>query len=555
MDEAPPFNIIENLPPELIVMITEYLDLQKIFQLRRVSKLWHFIFSQRGVLNHILDPWFREGPDWGSAAQDWRTLTDSDLSSLCGQIDAFQTAVPFSRAERNCDVAWADPNSYGEVEDSFWDKWSKVAYCNGKLAWVNGSNVIALADIATAETKRVTWEDTSENVFCMAMSEEVLAVLTDSMEIHAYEIAVNRHHTKEVPSLGPISLSVAGGVIAILCEPPIDGQSLRIITWKVGDEDYEDFAVSLDILSKEKTENHKLIRLKKLLISPLNETVTVFHLELLASQINLYFGRFNLLGECQEQGKEELLIEENSMQMQDWDIATLRENFVELQKVIVYTNRPGNERDSACITYFDRKTQRLKLRDFPIGSDFVGGLKQCFVWKHIIYALCDWAEEDPPRYRMVQSKYYHGEVNMHDIPMNHFEPICDFRRNKELDDEEYDDECERFYENNAWNYLMLGDERYLIKISEDNYIAYCFDKKVQMVGEDQIYKAKRSKLLKKTRRWKDSLAQPRIWRTLLNGEVEEVDQSENTYGYEPEHDPNRLRSSIKLYDRTKLALR
>ena len=544
MRDAPPFDIIGRLPPELVAMIIGYLGLQHIFQLRLVSKLWQSIFSERSFLDHILDPWFRESPEWGSPVQDWRSLTDSDLSSLCGQIDAFQTAVPFSRAERNCDVAWPEVDSYEEVEESFWDKWSTVAYYNGKLAWVNCNKVITLADIATAETKALKWVETGDNVFCIAMSGEVLAVLTESMKIHAYEIAVHRRHIKQVRSFEPISLSVASGVIAILCKPPVDGESLRIITWKVGDEDYEDFAVSLDALSKERTEMNKVIRLKKLLINHLNNTVTVFHLELLSSKINLHFGRYNLSGECQEQGKEELPIEEDSIQMQEEDIETLRENFVELQNVIVYTKRPEHEKDSAFITYFDRKTQNLRLRDFPIGSDYVGGLKQCFVWKNIVYALCDWDEEDPPRHRMVLAKYSRGEINMYDVAMNHFEPISDIRRNKELDDEEYDDECQQFYENNAWNYLMLGDEIYLIKISEENYIAYCFDKRVQMVGEDQIYKAKRSNVLRRSRLWKE----------FLNGEVEEVGQSENTDGYESEQDHNRLRGSIQLSDHTDLAL-
>lgn len=152
------------MPAELVQLVFQHLDLRQIFQCRRVSPKWSQVLCDGSLIRTVLEPWRSRG--------DFRldiprgTTSKQALDLIAEHQEAFRTGNAFSTMTMriNCEVTIKD----------------RVAYSEGYLAWwvVDKSDTgIAVHDIISG--KRLRREmPVEEGIHCMAISSTLLAAVS-----------------------------------------------------------------------------------------------------------------------------------------------------------------------------------------------------------------------------------------------------------------------------------------------------------------------------------------------------------------------------------------
>ncbi|KAL8804966.1 MAG: hypothetical protein Q9182_002276 [Xanthomendoza sp. 2 TL-2023] len=119
------FDIIANLPLEILSLIFQRLQIYQAFQLRRVSRQWLQTLSAPDFIEALLRAWFateivklRIPPD---------LPVEAALAIKAEHVDAFRTAKPFSMVKHKWDVDIK--HRHGR----------NVVYHDGRVAWIDRS--------------------------------------------------------------------------------------------------------------------------------------------------------------------------------------------------------------------------------------------------------------------------------------------------------------------------------------------------------------------------------------------------------------------------------
>ena len=119
------YDVLGNLPVEILEQILGYLPLYQCFRMRQVSKEWHRMLSATQTVEHLLRSWY-PGDQANYEVPDGLTASDV-LSSRAEHVDAYRTGRAFSVASRSWKVDYRDKTM------------TSVAYSHGVVAWTDGT--------------------------------------------------------------------------------------------------------------------------------------------------------------------------------------------------------------------------------------------------------------------------------------------------------------------------------------------------------------------------------------------------------------------------------
>ena len=177
------YDIIADLPTELVSLVFQHLDLYQSYQCRRVSRRWHEQLSSEQVVKALLHSW---------TATENHPLrvpcgypSHSVLDAQAEHHDAFRTGKPFSfvHIPRGRDLS-ADAGLF------------KHAYSNGLLAWVEkseGCDRICLYELETSAVSHFMPPE-RENIDEIMLSGKLLVATTASARCYIWS-----HQTSGLP--------------------------------------------------------------------------------------------------------------------------------------------------------------------------------------------------------------------------------------------------------------------------------------------------------------------------------------------------------------------
>lgn len=158
------FDVMGNLPAELVQLVVQHLSLCQIFQCRRVSHKWSHILCDGSLIKTVLEPWRSKG--------DFRldirrgTTSKQALDLIAEHQKAFRTGIAFSTMTMTI-------NSEVAIR-------GHVSYSEGYLAWgenEESGTEIAVHNIKTG--KRLSRVMPSrEAIHCLAVSSTLLAAVS-----------------------------------------------------------------------------------------------------------------------------------------------------------------------------------------------------------------------------------------------------------------------------------------------------------------------------------------------------------------------------------------
>ena len=222
------FDIVANLPIELILLVFQHLELYQLFQCRRVSRRWLELLGADGVVRPMLQPW--------NATEDVKLRIPEGSSSkavldiYAEHQDAFQTGNAFGRFQmpHGQDISYSSDRSIH-------------AYSDGLLAWVSltgRSDPIHLRDLESGE-ERTFMSPERDKIEEIALSQTLLVAMTSSARCYIWA-----HQTPRPPFVlrtlsrarNVFHLSKASFIL-IQRTPNFPGalacQSIPVITWKL----------------------------------------------------------------------------------------------------------------------------------------------------------------------------------------------------------------------------------------------------------------------------------------------------------------------------------
>ena len=198
------FDIVANLPPELVFLVFEKLDHCSAFSAQRVSRRW---FDQ--LSNDLVT---------GTLTQSWRSLGafklvvpegPSQVAShalVAEHEQAFRTGNAFSRVYLNISLD----------EDDTLPRW---AYCEGYVAWLTGpvdAIRIALYHIESGQRSSFSPPD-REDIRKVAISSELLLAFTHGGKCYVWAHHSDRPpYTIRLPSAYVIATHVSEDIAIIL---------------------------------------------------------------------------------------------------------------------------------------------------------------------------------------------------------------------------------------------------------------------------------------------------------------------------------------------------
>ena len=473
------FDIVANLPNELVPLIFQHLELFQTFQSRRVSRRWHELLCADEVVKPLLRPW--------TSTEDIKLRAPYPLRSsklvldmYAEHQDAFQTGNAFSRIQI----------PHGQhIFDNI--AMFTHAYSNGLLAWVGElgqSDVIYLRDLESG-LERTFMPTEREDIDEIELSETLLVATTASSRCYIWAHDTLRPpYSLRVPSLCPENIFRVSKTSLALLQVRQSASLVPVILWKLRDS-WQDqpidrppqaavshFSTQTETghywqdLYIDRTEMH-LIALN----SMFNETkrshkFNITHLS--AEGKSLFKGSIA----CHFSENVTWTIHENS--------PIHNHRFLDIWMVARINNSDLLDIKETGIThlryFLDKKTLHFLEQTTLSHSHVLPGEKMMgafFPWKGIAYF-------EEPRSHAGSELLYHSRV------MDSREETCSEARMFRPTPCGRSGSCERAI-------MFLGDEIFLIKLTSTEFVVWCFDKHLHMAGEDQIFREERLQFQRK----------------------------------------------------------
>lgn len=177
------YDIIANLPTELVSLVFQQLDLYQSYQCRRVSRRWHELLSSEQVVKALLHSWTatENVPLRAPKASQPHSVLDTQAE----HHDAFRTGKPFSS------IHIPHGRNFSGDAGLF-----KHAYSDGLLAWVErseGCDRICLYELETSAVCHFMPPE-RENIDEIMLSGKLLAATTASARCYIWS-----HQTSSLP--------------------------------------------------------------------------------------------------------------------------------------------------------------------------------------------------------------------------------------------------------------------------------------------------------------------------------------------------------------------
>lgn len=480
------FDIIANLPIELVPLVYQHLELFHTFQFRRVSRRWLEVLSADEVVKPLLRPW-TSTEDIKLCAPYAIQSSQQVLDMYAEHQDAFQTGNAFSRIQI--------PHGQHIHDDV---TLFTHAYSHGLLAWVGElgqSDVVYLRDIESG-LERTFMPPEREEIDEIVLSETLLVATTASSRCYIWAHDTLRPpYSLRIPSLCRRNIFHLSKTSFALLQVVPPASHVPMILWKLRDSWQEQpldrppqaavshFSTQIETgyswhdLYIDCTEMHLVVLHSMVDETKRTHTFNIIHLS--AEGKTLFKGSLA----CPFSKNITWNIHENSPIHKDrfldiWMVAGINDSdLLNLEETGVTHLRYFLEMK---VLHFLEQTTLSHSHVLPGGV-----MMEVFPWKGIAYF-----EEPKP--------YAASELLYHLRVMDLREGTCSEARMFRPTQSGRSGSCERAI-------MFLGDEIFLVKLISTEFVVWCFDKHLHMAGEDQTFRQER--LLFQRRRYLSSTQQ------------------------------------------------
>ena len=451
-------DIIAQAPLEISQIILQYLPLSQIFQARRVSATWRQMLSSAHIVEPLLRDWFPEG---GAhlCLQIPKGLSPESITSLKAEhIDAYRSGHAFTYARH----AWNSSANYLRPE--------LVAYADGIMAWVDRSQVKSL-NLKTGQE----WSflpETGNEILAIAISSSMVVAST-SNACYVWTLTTGESHCLRYPTSscrgGFVTVSGDSLAVAYPCWISREVPVFQVLTWTLKDQSPSLFSIARP--------TNPFAR--KIILDSKGKTLLCFdygyELGRLEGSMHYYYCRTNLDGDVLAQGH----IQAPTMEppYQHCSVRTVPKEANGRAVIWWFAKARTGERNlfELMLICYDFHQDRLQVCTKVVsglGID-IDTTSNLFYWKDVAYYLHH--EDGDCSLRVVDlQKSTCREAKMH-VPIS--TPQFNLYSNLQA--------------------YLFGDDTFLIAVFNHGFRVWCFDKNVQMVNEDAIYKRERERNIKR----------------------------------------------------------
>ncbi|KAL8647278.1 MAG: hypothetical protein Q9226_006498 [Calogaya cf. arnoldii] len=389
----PHFDIIGNLPIEIVGLIFQHLELYQAFQLQRVSKRWQEILSAPDLIEDLLRPWDALGEVHLRMPPD--TSAGAALALKAEHVDAFRTGNPFSMVEAHWEVA-AWNGAYP----------LNVSYSHGRLAWLDHSHrTLHIRSLEDGREILCTAPDRAK-IDLLCLSSDIAAVTTFSGKCYAWDVTTgDLAATIQLSSASADFLSVAGRMFAVVQE--VTGSDRYCVTvWSPDGCKTRSF----DITSRNSQRADRYSFSVHILI----DSIVVLE-SVKGPPDEVFFTRFTLGGEVTAEGSSGILHRTFRSGYEHFIVLPQTESEETMSRELLDSTLPPTEvegyslevrdadREKTCgilCLVFDSRTNRLQAlqepaiscREFEIGPSTDN---YWYFWKSMAFRFCEEPREFP----------------------------------------------------------------------------------------------------------------------------------------------------------------
>ncbi|KAL8741013.1 MAG: hypothetical protein Q9184_008436, partial [Pyrenodesmia sp. 2 TL-2023] len=469
------FDIISNLPIEILCLIFKHLPIYQVFQFRRVSKKWLQKLSALELVESLLQPWFAMG------GVDLRVPDDvsrqAALAIKAEHVDAFKTGNPFSMVKGDWDFDWEGPQAYRSRPIN-------MDYSHGRLAWIERDMQVRVKNLESDQETLYT-SPNREQIFTVCLSSAiVVAVTTASGKCYVWDCATGASHSFQLPSAWVCTVVATGKSLAILLKS--ETQQLDCMTWDLESRRTRSFPVA--------TQGRLWVRRKDYTYDLTVTEDSVVFLELdMGPPDQIFFTRYTLEGKIIAKGASELL--PRTFRSGYLSVTTFPPQESAYSKFLMNLDH-FNIKDEANRDFrrlrntvleqtlgivrivYDLRHDRIKTFTIPC-KDLESGHKEgtsWYFWKDVVFRYC---HDKGSFLSSVASDLHTGvetDMRIHDW-MHGPDSAADagqikgFRR-------------QRLGGGDPEPVLFFGDEIYMVCVSASGFTAYCFDKNIEIAHGD-----------------------------------------------------------------------
>ena len=475
------YDIIAELPVEIIQNIFLYLPLYECFNAQRVSRRWRKLLSAPQTIEYLLRWWYPRGETDLCIPND--LSVEAIMNLKAEHVDAFRTGHPFSKI-----------TLLGVPDDLPAPSHDGIAYAHGVLAWTNRdpsdltARSIGTLDLKTHLRKNFIAEDRT-SFHTVAMSSSIIAALDHAGRCHVWDIShPNRRYLLQLPSAGYDKMEASGPALAIASSSQNTEGKIEIFTWSSQSLKTQSFLLPLHPVQP------GLDGEWKMMLDPKGESLCLF--QKIASKRNgasdsqpnqrdnFHFTRTSLDGQICAQGRSECLLSIPGF-TSDYLTADLSKKIrpVEVNgsaTLWLFFRRSkygAKDRSSIMIRIsfnFERTSFEVEQRGFANPEPYHDYFFRPLIWKDIIY----WGDPANAETRIYDFK----ESTCEGTKLAYYLPSAS-----------WDDEIRSNNVVHPEGQVSLGDENFLIHMGPRGWEVWCFDKNIQMANENLVYTSTRGR--------------------------------------------------------------
>lgn len=481
------FDVIANLPIELVPLVFQHLELFQTFQSRRVSRRWLEVLCADEVVKPLLRPW-TSTEDIKLCAPPYVLLSSQQVLDMYAEHqDAFQTGNAFSRIQI--------PHGQRIPDDV---TLFTHAYSHGLLAWVGQlgqSDVVYLRNLESG-LERTFMPPEREEIDEIVLSKTLLVATTASSRCYIWAHDTSRPpYSLRIPSLCRRNIFRLSRTSFALLQVVPPASHVPIILWKLRDS-WQDqpfdqppqatvshFSTQIDIgyswhdLFIDSTEKHLIVLHSMVDETKRSHTFIIIHLS--SEGKTLFRGSLA----CPFSKQITWNIHENS--------PIHKKRFLDIWMVagINDSNLLGpRETGATHLRYFLDMKVLHSLEQTTLSHSHVlpgGEMMEVFPWKGIAYF-------EEPRAHAASELLYHLRV-------------MDLKKGTCCEAGKVTPAPSGCSGSRERAIMFLGDEIFLVKLTTTEFVVWCFDKHLHMYGEDENFREER--LLFQQRRYLSSTQQ------------------------------------------------
>lgn len=470
------YDIIAELPLEIVQKIFLYLPLHQCFEAQRVSRRWRKLLSAPQTIECLIRWWYPSGETDLCIPND--LSIEATLNLKAEHIDAFRTGHPFSKS----------------ILDGMPDRMEGLVYAHGVLAWINpdvsehvGRSIETL-DLKTHLRSHLISEDRT-SFRNIAISSSIIAALDLIGRCHVWEINhPDKKYLLQLPSAGCYRIVASGPALAIASDKH-GSRKIEAFTWSSRTMITHSFLLPLH-----RVQAH-LRHEWKIMLNPDGESLFLFQTfrteryGASGSRRDLYalhYTHTSFDGQICAEGQSEWLSSIYNAGANFEDVAKMNRVAAFNSSATIWlfnhlSPRPGHENrpyDLAIIRIcfnFERTSFEVEERMFASSGPY----KYCLVTPLIYKDIMCWGDPADPWTRMIDFKESTCEKTklVSNLPLYCRESyiVGASEANLESGEEE----------------LCRGDETFLIHWGPSGWKVWCFDKNIQMANEDLGYRSLR----------------------------------------------------------------